>query len=771
VLRYAAEWSPATRTEAAVVTIASALIGGAAGCAPVGSAPVDHLLTGGAAAAVTLAAANASGAALVVASAVVVAAGGSWELHVAGVAALVATIFLERLPRPRPAARAVVGAVIVQSLLRLPWTSPTRGSAVVAFVVMALVIASGVRRTPTRARRVVFVAGCALGVVVLLATLASAFSVLRSRTLLESGEAAARAGVDAARNGDRAGAVQQFGIAESHFDDAQHRIGSWLTWPARQLPLVGPQLRTLDTVAGLGARTIPIARSAATNIDPDRLRLENGRLNLETLSSYRPIFDQLANETRVVRARLDRLPRMWLVPPLDDQLGRFATTVARADDSARTADEAVRLAPDLLGASGKRTYLVAFVTPAEARGSGGLMANFGVLTAANGRIRLDGVGRGPDLDDAGRQPKHITGPADYLARYAKFEPAQTWENVTMSPDFPSVGDVMAQLYPQSGGVPIAGVIQVDPFAMAQLLTLTGPVTVPGLPITIDADNAVSFLLRDEYTIITDPIRRSNLLGDVAKAVFQKLTTGQSAQPSELAQVLSPLLDTKDLALWMKAPAEQAFVRDIGADDALPPVRGDSFGVIVQNGGGSKIDDYLQRTIRYSSTVSAATGRVTSHAVIALHNGSPASGVPLYVIGNELGKPPGTSILYVSLYSSMKLTGATLDGKPALLVAETELGRHVYSSFVDIPPGGTRTFSLDFAGSVDLSAGDYHFDYLPQVLPNPDRVVWSARIEGAEVTHADGHGAGSVTVGRTARSASVTRSGERGPWSVDLALRR
>jgi hypothetical protein len=236
-------------------------------------------------------------------------------------------------------------------------------------------------------------------------------------------------------------------------------------------------------------------------------------------------------------------------------------------------------------------------------------------------------------------------------------------------------------------------------------------------------------------------------------------------------VLSPLLDTKDLALWMKAPAEQDFVRHIGADDALPPVRGDSFGVVVQNGGGSKIDNYLQRTVRYSATVSAATGRVTTHAVVALRNSSPATGVPLYVIGNGLGKPPGTSTLYVSAYSSFPVTGATLDARPAALVAETELGRHVYSAFVDIPSGGTRTFTYDFAGSVDLRAGDYHFDYLPQVLPNPDRVAWTIRIDGADVRSVAGQGAAPVTVEHGPRSASVSRSDERGPWSVDLALRR
>ncbi len=82
---------------------------------------------------------------------------------------------------------------------------------------------------------------------------------------------------------------------------------------------------------------------------------------------------------------------------------------------------------------------------------------------------------------------------------------------------------------------------------------------------------------------------------------------------------------------------------------------------------------------------------------------------------------------------MKLAGATLDGKPALLVAETELGRHVYSAFVDIPPGGTRTFTLDFAGTVDLRAGDYHFDYLPAGAAQPG----SGRVDGPG-RHSRGH---------------------------------
>ena len=76
--------------------------------------------------------------------------------------------------------------------------------------------------------------------------------------------------------------------------------------------------------------------------------------------------------------------------------------------------------------------------------------------------------------------KRITGPADSVARYGQFDPAHYWQNVTMSPDFPSVGRVIAQLFPESGGVPIDGVLRLDPAALQGLLQLAGPVTVPGI---------------------------------------------------------------------------------------------------------------------------------------------------------------------------------------------------------------------------------------------------------------------------------------------------
>ncbi len=756
------------------IAAVSAGFGAAAGCRPVGSSAADHVLTGLLAAVVVIAAATASPKTLLVGSAIVaVAAGDSLALHLVGLAALAVTVLVQLLGRRERLLAALIGAVIVQAMLRLHWTSPTRGSAVVAFVGLALIILSGVLGAPAPSRRIAFRVAWISGAIVIVAMLASIYAVTHSRTLLTTGEAEARAAVDAARSGDRKGAARQFAIAQRRFEEAGNDLGSWLTWPARQLPLVGPQLRVLDQVATLGARTIPVARAGITKVNLDRLRMVNGRLDLDAIASYKPVFDEVVDRTGAARKELARISRMWLVPQLTNPLEKFATTLAKADYSAHTGADTVALAPSLLGADGPRNYLLAIVTPAEARGGGGLMANYGVLRIADGRLHLAKVGRGPDLNAPGVHPKHLSGPPDYLARYAKFEPAESWENVTMSPDFPSVANVMAQLYPQSGGIPIDGVIRLDPVALSGLLSLTGPVHVPGLPITLDSDNVVNFLLRDEYVLITDNKLRSNLLGDVARAAFDRLTTGKSPGPARFGRALSPAISTGNFALWFRDARSQALVRRIGADAAMPENQGDSFGLTVQNGGGNKIDEYLQRTVDYRTTITP-TGAVQVHAVISLHNGAPATGLPKYVIGNPANSsnapPDGTNRLYLSMYSALALERATLDGRPFALLAEGELRRNVYSAFLDIPSRGTRTIELDLGGSVNLANGHFRFDYIPQPLPLPDEVRWSVRAPGAQVVSAAGEGAEPIHMNLT-RNAASTRTRARGRWSIDVRLRR
>lgn len=754
-----------------VLSAVSALAGAMAGCHPTGGPLADQIVSGLFAAVVVLVASQASWAAVLMALAVLAAVSPTLGFRVAAGIAVLACATLEWYRRLEPTLAAVLALVAVQGLLRLGRVGPEGGSALIAAVAVTVLVGSGLRRAPVRLRRPVVVllvlSGGALAGGAVLAT----FSAIKANTSLDLARHETLAGLDAAQTGGRDDAAQRFRAASVYFGQADQWVDSWWSWPGRQLPVVGHQVRTLDLIASSGRDATDLAYDGATRIDPNRLRLVDGRIDLEAVRRYQPVFDEVARRTGEVRLRLDNKDSVWLAAPIRSGLSDFTTTVAKAHRSATTAATAAHLAPKILGGKGERHYLVAMVTPAEARASGGFMGNYAVLTARDGALKLGPVGRKEDLNRAGDQAtKTITGPPDYVASYGRYDPAHTWENITMSPDFPSVAQAMAELFPQSGGRPVDGVIRIDPIALQSLLAITGPVTLPNLPQPLDDTNAADFLLRQQYAIFDDQGKRIDLLGDLAEAAFHRFTSGRGAPPAVVAEKMSPALQTGSVAFWFADPDEQAFVNGLGFADAVPPVDGgDSFGVTTQNAGASKIDVFLSRHVDYKARVDAATGAVTAKVEVVLKNDAPADGLPFYVIGNLVGLPSGTNHSLVSLYTPLDLRGATIDGAPLKLVAETELGRNVYRTYIDIGPGGSRTITLDLSGTVDLSHGDYSFDYVPQVLVRPDEVAWSLQVTGGEPNRARTH-PGNIVRAKDS-SVSVDWPVSAGPWSIDVPVTR
>ncbi|CAN5749593.1 hypothetical protein BH10ACT1_BH10ACT1_35580 [soil metagenome] len=755
-----------------VVVVVAALIALGAGCRPVGHPLGDAVLVAGFAAAVVLLGAHAWWPPLLLGGAVVAAAGSSVPVRGLGLAVVVAVVVLERRGRIEPTAAALVSLVVVEVALRLPTDGRLGTSAALAALAVLPFAASGARRLPLLLRRPMARIGLGVAAFALVGLAVAGAAVVRAHRDLDAAQRDVTAGVEAARSGDVDAAAASFRSASIHFAAARGSTGAWWTAPADQVPVVAQHLAALDSVAALGGSGAELALDGTTEVDVDRLRLVDGSLDPEVVRSFQPVLARLSRQVEGLRDRAADLGSPWLVAPVQRELAQLDRTAAQAADSARTASQAAAVAPQLLGGSGRRTYLVAFVTPAEARASGGFMGNYGILVADHGRLDLTRVGRDDELDRAGDPAtKAITGPPDYVARYGRFDPAHTWANVTMSPDFPSVAQAMAELFPQSGGPQVDGVIRVDPLALSGLLALTGPVHVDGLPFALDAENVAPFLLAGQYQQFDDQSVRTELLGDVAEAAFDQFTSGVGPRPAELASAIGPTVAGGNLALWFRDPAEQGFVERIGADAALPtPADGDVFGVTTQNAGGNKIESFLQRTVSYDVHVDTATGEARTTVRVSLHNDAPAGGFPDYVIGNLVGLPVGTNRSYVSLYSSQQLRSAERDGKPLALRREREGGLAVASTFLDIAPGATTSIELELAGPIDLSSGRYRFAYVPQVMVRPDRVRWSlATDSGGRVTGTDT--VGNAEVVRTARSVAVRPRPAPGRWSIEVAVDR
>jgi hypothetical protein len=742
------------RADPTLLVLASlvAAVGGAlAPGDPTGIGGLDAALRIGVAVAFVLAASAAPPVAWIVAAAFV-AVPTLFQDDGAGVLAFtavgVAVGAVAAVTTPGPDVGALVGLAVGQAALRLAWPDGNGASALVAAAALLALAVPAVVGLRGRARRRVVAAIAVVGGACVVVIGVYGLLVLSARSDVNAGVDESNAAIDALRRGRSLEAAAHFDAARDAFARAHDRLSGWWVKPVRVVPIVTQQSRALEELSGTGAQLAASGARTARAADVDSVRLTNGAVPIDRLRALEaPLLDAVA-DLRRAQARLDRIATTWLVPPVADKVDELHDKVRDAAHDGRTGIEVVRILPALLGAGdAPRRYFVAFQTPAEQRANGGIIGSYAEIEFAGGRLELVTSGRANDLNRGGDPDRVLTGPADYVARYERFAPQATWQNVTMSPDLPSVASVIENLYPQSGGEPVDGVISVDPIALAAFLELTGPVEVDGIPFPLTAKNAARFLLRDQYVDFADRSARIDALGAAIDAVIERLQTAPLPGPGRIGEVLGPMVRQGRLKLHSAHPAEQELLERLRATGALPAVRGDFLGLVTQNAIGNKMDVFLRRSVRYELTLDE-TGRARGAVIVTLRNRAPAAGLPEYVIGwggtGPAPAPTGTNRTYLSLYTPLALDPdrpATLDGAAVPVEATTELGRTVVSTVVTIPPEGEAMVRIPLAGSVDLrrdrSGARYRLDLWPQPTVHPDSVAVRVRAATGDLDGVEG----------------------------------
>jgi len=381
---------------------------------------------------------------------------------------------------------------------------------------------SGSRRFRQRFDRV----AAALAVVVVVGAGLGALAVVNARVHLDRGADLVEDGLAAARRGDTEAAVDALEAGRRALRRGEASLGAAWAKPAWLVPGVSQNARALDTIVSEVRSLAGVAVTSARDADLASLRARQGRVDVAAVAAVQEPLQGVLTELRATQARLDDLTDGWLAGPVSSRLDDVRTQLADAIPSAELALDATRELPGLLGGDGPRRYLVLITTPVEARARTGFPGNFAEVTFTDGRFEMTRFGRIRDLNTAVLARDRVPAPdvpADFLARYGRFNADRDWRNITMSPDFPTVASIATQLYPLSGGRAVDGVMSVDPVGLAALLSFTGPVTVPGAPEPLTAENAAAFLLRHQYVELEDTPERVDVLESLAQATFDRLT--------------------------------------------------------------------------------------------------------------------------------------------------------------------------------------------------------------------------------------------------------
>lgn len=487
-------------------------------------------------------------------------------------------------------------------------------------------------------------------------------------------------------------AVQRMSEASVRLDDTT----SGLAWRAvSHAPVVNDEARGLAALAaGLRPATDAVAQAiglvdqglvVGDRIDITKVR----RLSEHTIQASETMPD------------LRRGAVLLRDSDLSSVAIRAQGVVDRVDEYAPLLDRAVEwlnAAPEALGASEQRNYLVVFENNAEIRATGGLPGSAAWLTVGDGRLEMRET----------FSPIVKTGETGATYDFTVEERTLYGDDLDINaiflnsmPDSRRVGELLAegwgQWFPQQQ---LDGVVTLDTVSLAYLLEATGSIKVGG--VQLSSDNAVEELLYGAYVRLPDNDDQDAFFGQVSQRVFERLT--DSPEPGPLAGAVDRMVEERRLAITMLEP-------ELSAIEVAP--FGDEPDGVVTVGLNNVSGDKMTYFLRHRVSISPRCEGGGAELVVDASSESPAEveGLPARLLERNRENPSLTGHwnpvplghflirLVVEVPAGMTINGVRADGVPVEVVRVGGADGHKASWLLELSPGQTRRAVVALGGSV------------------------------------------------------------------------
>jgi hypothetical protein len=514
-----------------------------------------------------------------------------------------------------------------------------------------------------------------LGLFTLAHLLPAAAAGTRGRAALTRAEANLSArNLDAAR--------QDLDAAEAAFAETQAEMSSLgiIAKVARRIPILGDQVKAVDTFAGAGlelsAAAQPLVDAADAIVNP-----ANEALPISAaMDALRTTQQSLVPAVAAITHASDQVARMedrFLIGPLGKARDDLADRLPRIRARAVSAEQGLTALMAFAGDNGPKRYLFLSQNPDEVRPTGGFIGTYGVLAAEGGQMRLE---RYQAIEQWTRSRPQADVPTEQAGSPFRFHNPplrRTLGNVNAIPDWPQVAELAAELWKAGGEAPVDGVISFTPGFMARVLSVVGPVAIPSHGETVTAQNIHDKL--DYYAHDLPAPTGGNpkdFVAVVAEAVMRNLLNAPASQWEPLATAMGQAFDAREAVGWSTDPLVQRTLADRGWDGAFPATGGDfvynsEFQYVAKNGRG------IRRTYDHHVVLRADGGaRITTTLTVT----------------NTLPPDPlnASTLAYMTLYGPR---GAVLDqaASDAFGFKEPTLAGHpAYGWFRAAAPSGGQT---------------------------------------------------------------------------------
>ena len=521
----------------------------------------------------------------------------------------------------------------------------------------------------------------------------------QARDTLTEAAPLVRAAQGAVLHGDTAAALVDIAEVQRRTAEARSLTGDPVWRAVEIIPLVGPNLtafrQAAEVIDDVAQQALPSLATAAQALQLDDFVPQDGRLDVQPLVDARPLLEAGATAMAAAAERADAIDTSGVVPQIGIAVDQLIDLVDEADGLVDGVASAAEILPGMLGYEGERNYVLLALNNAELRAAGGIPGAVALISADDGRLAL---GTQTSAAAFGRRDEPLplteterTLYSDNMGRFV--------QNVTSTPWFDRTGELTAQRWAERYGEVPDGVLSVDPVALSYILAATGPIEVHD-GVTLDADNAVEFLLSGVYERYANPSDQDAFFARAFSVVFDRLASGE-LDAQTFVNALVTAGSERRLLVWSADPAEQEILARGELSGHPPAITDDAFsiGVYYHDVTESKMDWYLRSGIRVSSIECRNDERPYIDVKVDLESVAPAAAgaLPGYVTGSKFEGNAMRTGVFVYVPAGSEIYDVQIDGEHVAWTAASDELYEVAAVQRTLEPGESAVLTYRVLG--------------------------------------------------------------------------
>lgn len=524
-----------------------------------------------------------------------------------------------------------------------------------------------------------------------------------------------------------------------------------LAW-TQVIPYLGSYWRDAKHLSRAGVAGVEAGEIIVTTVEPysDILGLDGGeaaadgaktaeeRINfiVETVDGIIPQLDQIAAKMQVVEAEIskidpDRYPETFSGKPLRAKIKQGIRLVTDITTLVSDGKPVLEAAPYILGTKGERTYLFIWQNDKELRPTGGFMTAYSIIKVKDGKFEPV---KSDDIYNLDNKFKTRLEAPEPIVKYLPKVPYWYLRDMNLNPDFKLSMDTFSQYYPETKEPDFDGVIAVDTHVLVSLLSVIGPIGVPGQGNFSAEDDdrcncpQVIYEL-EEFAdvagpVVWDPAGTGKIIYAPANYGFRKAILGPlmnsiisnaMGQPKEklpdLFEAMWNSVREKHVLFYFKDDKVQQAMESFNIAGRIRDYDGDYLHINDTNFAGAKSNLYVQEEVEF--TVDKTGEGTTNHLVIKYKNPQKYDG---WLNG------PYRDWLRIYVPKGSTLVDST--GSEVSVTTYEENGKTVFEGFFILRPEGLTQLSFTYKAPTQFKD---NYRILIQKQPGTDGHLYKVQV--------------------------------------------